>query len=323
MREKADTDLGWFKVSNDLAQALARANITANEYAVCGWVMCRTYGVRKRVDDAFVARKFTPFSRYQIAKDTGRDLSGIIRSVDALLSADRGILRTNERGEIGFNTRLGTWASGLIRGRDWEMGAGSNSGQASTVDGRPPLTGVHHDSGRASTKVVDGRPPSLVRAREEKRVESNPLPPTGGSVSFGAVWKLYPKKIGFGAAFKVWRKLNPSIETAAKILAAIKAQAETDAWKREGGRWVPELKKWLREHRWNDEALVGAAAKDPGVLCKACGTKAPMLGAKICLDCSWCLECDRAGRPCEKDPKDLVRGEHGKMICRECSAKRR
>jgi hypothetical protein len=295
VREKADTDLGWFKVSDDLGQALARANLNGNEYAVCIWVMCRTYGVRKRIDGKYVARKFTPYTAYQIAKETGRDLSGILRTVRGLLSAERGVLRLSERGEIGFNTRLGVWGKDLVRGTGWEDGTG---GRASMVDRRPPQTGVH--------QIVDGCPPkggqasttAPTRARVEGEIESKPLPLSGVEKSgdleayFNRAWELYPRKESRGSAFRVWRRLKPSIELAATIIVAIKAHRASAKWTEHKGRWVPKMAKWLRNEGWEDAAPATPSDAPKTRRCERCKTSPVHGDQRFCVgDCSLCSQC--------------------------------
>lgn len=327
MREKADTDLGWFKVSDDLAQALARAQLTANEYAICWWVLCRTYAVRQRAPEGhFVARKFTPYSARRIAADIGRDHRGITRSLYDLLGQDRQVLRIGDRQEIGFNTRIGTWAKGLIRGDEdgWEAGTlvptrgrlspgGAGTPVPTKGDARP------RKRGRLS-------PPPRTRARGEREGENRyPLPPEGGGEasfeeSFQPVWNAYPeaKRGIYARALRVWRRMNPSLELTADILAGIKAHAASQEWAMDGGRWIPGMAKWLREERWTLK-VTPAASAPAGPRCGVCGVRPAAKDAKVCSDCSWCVPCDDAGRKPERRPQEIAI-KNGRGICRDCFA---
>lgn len=88
-------------------------------------------------------------------------------------------------------------------------------------------------------------------------IEPNtPQPPAGGASGFEAIWQAYPRKFAEGRARRQWRRLEPDAALQARMLAAIAAQAATDAWKREDGRYVPMLSNWLYGERWKDETAV-------------------------------------------------------------------
>ena len=71
-----------------------------------------------------------------------------------------------------------------------------------------------------------------------------------GSVGFEDFWNFYPKKVGKGAAEKSWEKLKPDLSV---ILVAIEQQKQSDQWKKDGGRYVPNPATWLNQKRWEDE----------------------------------------------------------------------
>ena len=71
--------------------------------------------------------------------------------------------------------------------------------------------------------------------------------------SFDEFWKLYPKQVAKKAAFKVFKKINPSDVLLKKILAALKRQAASEKWQRDGGKYIPHPPTWLNDERWEDE----------------------------------------------------------------------
>lgn len=130
MKDKADTDDGWFKVANDVAQALARANLTANEYAVCLWVVCMTYGRKVKVGKEIRPLKTTPYSPYRIAADCGRNYQRVRNHIVGLL---RNKVLVQVKNELGINTNIAEWTplqgpskkkQKILRGRDLPMGIG-------------------------------------------------------------------------------------------------------------------------------------------------------------------------------------------------------
>lgn len=70
---------------------------------------------------------------------------------------------------------------------------------------------------------------------------------------FEAFWKVYPKKVGKGAAQKVWRTLRPGSELQATIGAAVAAQRQCRQWLNDAGKYIPNPATWLGQKRWDDE----------------------------------------------------------------------
>lgn len=82
----------------------------------------------------------------------------------------------------------------------------------------------------------------------------NPQAPKGASVEgFAEFWKTYPKKVGKDAAEKAWNRKVKSTETIKAIIEAVRTQAQSDAWKKDGGQFVPNPATWLNAGRWKDE----------------------------------------------------------------------
>jgi hypothetical protein len=82
---------------------------------------------------------------------------------------------------------------------------------------------------------------------------------------FERVQKAYPTKIGKKAARKEWDRIKPPPNDAVadRMVAAIKLQKRT-VWSDTEVRYIPHLRTWLHQARWEDEvaAATGAAAED-------------------------------------------------------------
>lgn len=74
-----------------------------------------------------------------------------------------------------------------------------------------------------------------------------------GTEDFQRFWAAYPKRVGRGAAWRVWECLSPSPELVATILAAIEQQKRGPQWSRNGGQYIPHPRTWLSQERWTDE----------------------------------------------------------------------
>lgn len=72
-------------------------------------------------------------------------------------------------------------------------------------------------------------------------------------VSFGEFWNLFPKKINRGLAEQAWNETATSPELAAEIITSLSEKLSHPDYQAEGGRYVPNAAKWLRERRWLDE----------------------------------------------------------------------
>jgi hypothetical protein len=75
---------------------------------------------------------------------------------------------------------------------------------------------------------------------------------------FELFWKCYPRHEGKVAAFKAWKKLNPSLDLQAAIIDAIDRHRRSDQWKR---NIIPHASTWLNGARFDDDE--GAPAVPP------------------------------------------------------------
>ena len=99
--------------------------------------------------------------------------------------------------------------------------------------------------------------------REEKRREdiNPPIVPQGTADGFDDFWRAYPKKVARAQAVKVWKKLGPDKDLAAKIVAAVKVYAGTDQWQRDSGRYIPHAATFLNQRRWEDKTVLEIATE--------------------------------------------------------------
>lgn len=72
---------------------------------------------------------------------------------------------------------------------------------------------------------------------------------------FESFWAAYPRKVAKKAAFKAFKaaKDKPDIQT---LLGAIAKQRDTDAWKKDGGQFIPHPATWINAGRWDDVTII-------------------------------------------------------------------
>ena len=116
-------------------------------------------------------------------------------------------------------------------------------------------------------------PPASIRRAEQKqnrteaeqnREENTPIvpktPAPAALDSFSEFWKEYPKRTGKKAARRSWHKAKDK-PPLPEILAAIRKQAASDQWKKDGGQYIPNPATWLNQGRWADEPQAGTSAE--------------------------------------------------------------
>lgn len=69
---------------------------------------------------------------------------------------------------------------------------------------------------------------------------------------FKRLWENYPRKEGHGEAWDEFKRLWPTTELVDEMVEAVKAQCQSTQWKIENGRFIPQLKTWLKGTRWKD-----------------------------------------------------------------------
>lgn len=85
--------------------------------------------------------------------------------------------------------------------------------------------------------------------------KNSDLSPSANDDRFERFWSAYPKKVGKGAALRVFEKVCITDELLNGILDAVQKQSMTYQWKTENGRFIPNPATWLGEERWKDEVF--------------------------------------------------------------------
>lgn len=110
---------------------------------------------------------------------------------------------------------------------------------------------------------------SKSKSKREEDKETPPKPPSGGhsagniQTRFELFWRVYPRRVGKGAALNAWKRLAPDTALTEQIIQAVKHQSVSEQWVKEGGRFVPNPATWLNQQRWLDEPPPGSAVPPP------------------------------------------------------------
>lgn len=76
-------------------------------------------------------------------------------------------------------------------------------------------------------------------------------------------WPAYPRRQAKAAAEKAFLRLAPDAALMTKMLAALRVQAESADWCKDGGQFIPLPATWLNGRRWEDEAAADLVVADP------------------------------------------------------------
>ena len=70
---------------------------------------------------------------------------------------------------------------------------------------------------------------------------------------FNFFWKEYPRKVGKGKAFESWKKLKLSDKKAREIIISVRKHTQSNDWKKENGKYIPNPATFLNQRRFDDE----------------------------------------------------------------------
>ena len=74
---------------------------------------------------------------------------------------------------------------------------------------------------------------------------------------FESFWAAYPRKVGKQAAKKAFSKVSVPVKT---LIDAVNSQKNSEQWRKDNGRYIPNPATWLNQGRW-DDVLAEAGAQ--------------------------------------------------------------
>jgi len=108
---------------------------------------------------------------------------------------------------------------------------------------------VNHAHYRAIRSAEERRDYMREKMREQ-RAKDRALPTPQ---EFEIFWAACPKKVGKGAAERIWRKIAPDETLTMQIIKAMTEQRGCPQWQKENGRFIPHPATWLNRKGWEDE----------------------------------------------------------------------
>jgi phage replication O-like protein O len=240
---------GHVKIASEIIEALARVNLRPYEWRVLLVVLRKTYGWNKKLDEIAVS---------QIAKGTGLYKQHASEARKTLLEKQ---VLVEKDGKIGLNKNYEEWRvkrtplvtdSGDAKVTDSSEKVTDSSDKTSRKQ-VPQKTITTNNSNTAQSDTGRHSPTSPTQAEAEAEAYKPHSPLSKDRVAFDIFWQLYPRKVGKGAAKKVWAKLKPNDALVQRILEAVSEQRDSVQWARDGGQYIPHPTTWLNQERWEDE----------------------------------------------------------------------
>ena len=231
---------GYLRLSNELAEALARARLNGAQFRIVLTIARECYGRNG-------GRKVAALSLMKMANRTGLDCRNVQREVNRLLRA--GLLTRQPNGGrnlYGIQKDYERWQLPSPR----KLG-GSAGGDGQFADGQ--LTNGQVTKEGTVNSPSKGTVNSPTHNKKKEKSLKN-------AQSFDEFWKLYPKKVAKKAAFNAFKKINPRDALLKQILAALERQAASEKWQRDRGKFIPDPPTWLNGERWEDELVTPMAA---------------------------------------------------------------
>jgi hypothetical protein len=111
----------------------------------------------------------------------------------------------------------------------------------------------------ASARVTDAssrvKALSLTHREEGKERKEVDTRQNAGSLHerFSRFWTAYPKKASKGTAEKAFAKIKPDDALLQNMLSALATASASEAWRKEGGQYIPNPATWLNAKGWEDE----------------------------------------------------------------------
>lgn len=99
------------------------------------------------------------------------------------------------------------------------------------------------------------RPKTRLRARDRLEADGDRQSAIGTDTirdRFDRFWEHYPRKVGRGAAWRVWERLKPDEALLVAMLTALAWQRQQAQWVKDGGQFVPHPQTYLNQQRWLD-----------------------------------------------------------------------
>jgi hypothetical protein len=75
------------------------------------------------------------------------------------------------------------------------------------------------------------------------------------TAEFLQFWAVYPKKVGKGDAYRKWQGIVKSEKKKEQVIKSVQDHKDTERWKEEEGKYIPNPATFLHQKRFDDEVI--------------------------------------------------------------------
>ena len=136
-----------------------------------------------------------------------------------------------------------------------------------------------HGSAIQQPLAIDGSSSSTASATAIKNKKD---PAADAADGFAEFWLGYPRKDNRKDAEKAWKALPASVRGA--VMADVPQRRRSEAWTKDGGKFIPYAATYLRGRRWEDEGIKwNPSARSDNEPCQGCGNpEGQCADVKVC-----------------------------------------
>jgi phage replication O-like protein O len=220
---------GHIDIANEIAEALARTNLSAYQSRILWALWRKTWGWHKKEDW---------ISNSQFVEMTGMAKGHVARTIKALIMRN---IVTQAGNKIAFNKDYTQWR---------ELPEGVRPYQSVTHPGNS-VTHPGNDVTPSGNKVT--RPGVHKRNSTKETTQKKSLQKKDTRARFDRFWSVYPKRKSKGKAESAFMRINPDEELLTVMIASIERSKMSEDWIKERGKYIPYPASWLNAKGWMDE----------------------------------------------------------------------
>ena len=185
-------------------------------------------------------------------------------AIEPLGDAERGRLftsllvyaRTGEAPQLGGNERF---LFPMMRAQiDRDNSAMDSLSDARSEAGRKGAEAKQANARFAKqNKQMPDLPSKTSKDKEKDKEKDKDKDKDDSASPFESFWAAYPRKVGKQAAKKAFSKVSVPVKT---LIDAVNSQKNSEQWRKDNGRYIPNPATWLNQGRW-DDVLTEAGAQ--------------------------------------------------------------
>jgi hypothetical protein len=160
----------------------------------------------------------------------------------------KGAVTTSQPGKMRVIKVAPSFQSGDIPPEGWQVSAKKDGGKV------PPYNKEDNKDYISSVANAPAEGEELLQSKQNRDdcpAHEGPTPRKLVEANFEEWWKLYPRKVGKGAARKSFIKAS-KLTDHTTLMQSVRDHLNSEQWTKDGGQFIPYPATWLNQERWED-----------------------------------------------------------------------